>query len=278
MKRLLYRSFVYEYSRIITTIYQGIDIKNYNDSKDYNQKLNKRFKLDQNKFEHGIIESCRFLLEDTECAIENFKDYGISGRTKKSDVGESYIRLYGLLNAIYLQISVPLKLIEVFKLEQQINKTKLKDEFKALPIYQTRNKISAHTIDYKGIHTYYRISQMTLSDKEISILNKDSIEKINLELEINNYSLFFNKTMFEVLTLITDKLFNPESKKYQEISALLESTFRKGKEGFFFEPYNEDLEIEKLQHQIDDLKSNIKTLESIKKAKNESDTNITTPS
>ncbi len=51
---------------------------------------------------HFIIDSY-YLLEDTQLAKQNFTEFGTTGPTKYENLGEVYLRVYGVLNACYLQ-------------------------------------------------------------------------------------------------------------------------------------------------------------------------------
>ncbi len=259
----------YQFAKIITKIYTSQEVKNYKDIDDYNNKLNRQFKLDQKKYEHGIIESCRFLIEDTEMAIINFIEYGIQGPTKYSDNGEYYLRLYGLLNAIYLQISIPLTLIEVFKLDESLDRKLINDDFNDLKIVDFRHKIGAHTLNYKKQRNsnYYRIAQRTLDDREIMIVNKESTESINIIEEIHNYRSYYYTVMYNVINIIIDKLFEGSSKKYHTIKEYLEMIYARSKEKFRAERFDEDWEIDKLIYEMEILKNQIDTLRMIKKNK-----------
>lgn len=43
------------------------------------------------------------IINDSLLGIESFCKYGVDGPTKYDDFGEKYIRLYGVLNATYIQ-------------------------------------------------------------------------------------------------------------------------------------------------------------------------------
>jgi hypothetical protein len=47
--------------------------------------------------------------------IENFLRFGIDGPTKYGDMGEKYIKLYGALNATYLQQQAAISLFKNLK-------------------------------------------------------------------------------------------------------------------------------------------------------------------
>jgi len=90
-----------------------------------------------------IIDSL-YLLEDTQLAKQNFNEFGVSGPTKYQNFGEVYLRVYGLLNACYLQQQA---IIEIKKnLRLSLDKNELK-EIRECPIFDLRNTFAAHTVN-----------------------------------------------------------------------------------------------------------------------------------
>jgi hypothetical protein len=43
------------------------------------------------------------IVDDASAAIDHVERFGLSGSTKYDDIGEKYLRLYGLLSATYIQ-------------------------------------------------------------------------------------------------------------------------------------------------------------------------------
>src|ERR1700758_4341697 len=43
------------------------------------------------------------IVDDASSAIQHVQTYGLDGPTKYEDIGEKYLRLYGLLSATYIQ-------------------------------------------------------------------------------------------------------------------------------------------------------------------------------
>lgn len=72
-------------AHVLSLIYKSVDvrIKDINQfcEDEYRSKLNEKFGLDK-QFEHEIIESCYWLIEDTEIALSEFTEYGIQGPTR----------------------------------------------------------------------------------------------------------------------------------------------------------------------------------------------------
>ena len=74
--------------------------------------VTKRLKFEN---EEGWISLCSLMdvIGDTELAKKHFFNYGIDGPTKILDYGEQYLRLYGILNALYLQKSAIFEFLEL---------------------------------------------------------------------------------------------------------------------------------------------------------------------
>jgi len=102
------------------------------------------FRIKDKPFLETIIKNLRFqkiddwntlcslmdVIGDTELAKQNFRKFGLSGPTKIFELGEQYLRLYGILNAIYMQSNAIIQFVELTKLkDKKIIKTKF-DELK----------------------------------------------------------------------------------------------------------------------------------------------------
>ncbi|WP_100630122.1 hypothetical protein [Algoriphagus formosus] len=138
---------------------------------------------DSLKFEHEsdwmTICSVLDIIGDTELAKSNFREFKIEGPTKIQNYGERYLRLYGILNAVYLQHSAIKSFLEVIKFP---GKTSALKEFNQLKILELRNKAGAHTVDYlenrgekKPKKNPLQISRGLRDDSKIVILDSKNI-------------------------------------------------------------------------------------------------------
>jgi hypothetical protein len=137
------RTLIYSCEQIIR------DIANYSANrikgKSFRQAINQKLKFEK---EDDWITLCSLIdvLGDTELAKENFLKYDLSGPTKIKDTGEQYLRLYGIVNAVYLQKSVILSFLELIKFH---GKKQFVSKFSSLGIIKLRNIVGAHTVDFK---------------------------------------------------------------------------------------------------------------------------------
>jgi len=82
---------------------------------------------------------------DAALALRNFLRFSLDGPSRYEDVGERYLRLYGLLSAAYVQQQAVLKLYSL------MNCPKPKDvqaEFNELDIRTLRHQLASHSLDF----------------------------------------------------------------------------------------------------------------------------------
>ena len=185
-------------------------------SKDFEKDLIKQMKF-QNSTDLNKYRACVDLLDDTEYALNSFFKYQLGDlKIKNNDFGELYLRLYGILNAVYLQMSGFETLARLLNHPKRDNISK---EFEKLDIYKLRGIAGSHTVNYMydketrqqdnvKKNTSFRIIQMNL-DKEGSKLTA---------LDENNLIFDFN---------ILDCLYEYENKATSLLFELIEHAFNK---------------------------------------------------
>ncbi|RXQ87258.1 hypothetical protein EO244_16590 [Ancylomarina salipaludis] len=169
------------------------------------KETKKRLKVEF-EFDAKRIRSCIDLIQDTEGAIFSFSEYGLqkfSFNNVNGD-GELYLRLYGILNAIYLQLNSIIELYDVLKIP---GKKKVINRFKELEIYEIRNVVASHTVNYmdsenispKGFSkNFFRITQMFLTAKSEEMNAVDGFDNVR-EYNLYNSFLEYNRVSEEIL-------------------------------------------------------------------------------
>lgn len=127
-----------------------------------------------------FLTSSLDVISDTQIAITHFLNNKISNGGIGYNIGERYLRLYGILSAVYIQKDAFLKLCELFKVE---NKSLIQSDLKQLAIIFLRHSISAHPTNYASDSgaTAFKIDRMPVSDE-----GKISIRDANNKAEIFN--------------------------------------------------------------------------------------------
>lgn len=112
------------------------------------------------------------VIGDTKLAIENFLDYGLEGLTDGNDDGEKYLRLYGVLNAAYLQQEAMQVLNTKIYLQKSSN---VKQKIEKLKIRGIRNKIGSHSSDYRqnGNRESYVLTRHTMKGYQFAYMNNE---------------------------------------------------------------------------------------------------------
>ena len=164
------RSIIEQYESLIRAISNHIALSIKGDS---NTALQKRFKFDSDRG-WAFLTSSMDLLGDTEEAKQNHYRFGLDGPTKYMNLGERYLRLYGVLNAAYLQESAISTIGELFKLKDTKQHTRLH----GMKLLQFRHIAGSHTVNYQVTSSSggrkkipFMVSRPTLDGDEITVLD-----------------------------------------------------------------------------------------------------------
>jgi len=176
-------------------------------------KLNK-------KEDWNYILASEDILEDSNEAISNFLRFGISGPTKYNDLGEKYLRLYGMLNATYLQQQAMCNLYKFFQCQDLRKK---KEQIDTLEIVSIRHKLGAHSANYKDpetseMHVFVPV-RIELNDFECSYFNHytDEYETVDLKSAIQNHLELMCSTYVEVVKKMILTIYKSNKDKCNEL-------------------------------------------------------------
>jgi len=131
------------------------------------QSLDQSLELEES-IDWSFVATALDVIGDTTCAIKSFLETGLEGLSADTDIGEKYLRLYGVLNSTYLQqeaIGVLYKKI--------INPNYKKKDINKLNIRGIRNKIGSHSSDYNHGKESYVVVRHTLSKYSFEFMNNE---------------------------------------------------------------------------------------------------------
>ena len=168
-----------------------------------------KFKLN-NKNDWNEIIASEDILEDSNEALKSFLKFGLSGPTKYDDLGEKYLRLYGMLNAVYQQQQA---ILHIFKLFNCPNPKVVKQEFDNLLITQTRHKLGAHSINY--ISQSHKETEMFVpvrvqfEDYKLTYFNHKNNESndVDLKLTLEEHSKLICKTYLSIASKVVKTVY-----------------------------------------------------------------------
>lgn len=178
----------------------------------------------ESTFSWNILLNAFYIIEDTELAKNSFYKFQLQGPSRHIDYGEKYLRLYGILNAIYLQSQAIINLIEIHKIN---NKQLLVKKLKELDILKIRNKIGSHSSNYisedeneeNNFHVYEICRNELHSEKIILMRNQNKFEEYNLSKEIKKIDIEFEN----ILSIILNKLLKKKLKNHNKYIERLEN-------------------------------------------------------
>jgi hypothetical protein len=202
----------------------GADVKR---DDDFEKRIQKKMKLEF-VFDPTRIRSCLDLIQDTESAIEEFAKFGLQKFefSKLNGNGEMYLRLYGILNAIYLQMQSIIELFEVLKIP---GKKSAINQFKNLKVYEIRNIAGAHTVNYldnenispEGFKkNFFRLTHISVTTKSEGMYAVDgfhNIRELNLYASFIEYNQLSEKLLYDCVLDYFNRLIKSEKEKTETL-------------------------------------------------------------
>ncbi len=156
------------------------------------------------KEDSNFAWSAMYIVGDASTAIENFLRFGLDGPTKYNDTGERYLRLYGVLNATFIQQQAILKLYQLMNVPDLKN---TKKRIYELRIRELRNKVGAHGVDYsstdsRNLESFVPV-RVSLEQFNCEYMNNETlaVQTVDLKEFVEEHS----KLMLELLRAIYEK-------------------------------------------------------------------------
>ncbi|WP_417873748.1 hypothetical protein [Xanthomarina gelatinilytica] len=198
------------YCEILLGILRYTNVKIYPTEEEQIKQLTKKLKF-QNLYDYDLFRACIDQMEDAQYAINEFVENGLY--ISKNRRGEMYLRLYGVLNACYLQVGAITDLIRLFNFQ---NQKKIRQKLKKLNAIELRNKIASHTtnyIDKNNNINYYKVAQSSLDKKASGILivrKNEEVDYINLTEYVSEFT---NTIEFYLEQIVNKELYSRTFKK-----------------------------------------------------------------
>jgi hypothetical protein len=207
---------------ILRTILSDLAENDKNGNDDFIEFTNRYFCLDTT-FGWNILMNAFYVFEDTELAKRDFEKFGLQGPSRHKNIGEKYLRLYGILNGLYQQNLALINLVKLFHLAPE---KKIIQQLKDLDCIKLRNKIAAHSTNYSTDRNndefdFYEISRPELERGKIRLLkNQDNFETYLLDELINVFNKKVQEILSEILKKFIKKKFNNQGKNFEEFTKL----------------------------------------------------------
>ena len=189
------------------------------ESDDFLGFAQQKFKLNAKNDWNEIIAS-EDILEDSNEALKSFLKFGLSGPTKYNDLGEKYLRLYGVLNAVYQQQQA---ILHIFKLFKCPDPKVVKREFNDLSITQARHKLGAHSINYisqsnEETEMFVPV-RVQFEDYKLTYFNHKNNEsnEIDLKLTLEEHSKLICKTYLSIANKVIKTVYKGNTVKQEQV-------------------------------------------------------------
>lgn len=164
------------------------------------------------------------IVGDACAAISHFLQFGLDGPTKYNDVGEKYLRLYGVLNATYIQQEAVLKL---YKLTNAPNLKEARSKVEVLQMREVRHKLGAHSTDYLNsttgqVESYIPV-RATLSSFICEYFNNEtfSSKRVDLRECLNKHHEVLIDFMDKIYEKTIKTLYRGERERLREFTEKL---------------------------------------------------------
>lgn len=202
------------YADLLLGFLRYVPIKNsHSTQEEYDKEITKKLKF-SNPTDYKLLRACIDLLEDSQYAILEVKSNGLKTDEKRS--GEMYLRLYGVLNAAYLQLGATIDLMRLFNIKDFKTKKQILQNCKLIEL---RNKIGSHTTNYISSEKekdFFKVAQSEINKwgSDMLIVGKEGHEKIDL---IENIDLFSSQIEAVLEEIVSEEIQNRNFKKEHKV-------------------------------------------------------------
>ena len=176
------------------------------------------------KDDWGFICTSMDIVGDTSTGIQNFLQFGIDGPTRYENVGEGYLRLYGVLNAIYIQQQA---IHSLYKLMNLPNPKDVKKKIDALRITEVRHKVGAHSVNYQNSDTQTIESfvpvRISLSGFNCEYINNENLitERVDLKDCLEKHLALMVDVLDKIYEKTVKTVYKSNKKKIEELNQKL---------------------------------------------------------
>lgn len=191
-----------------------------------------------------FLTSAMDIVDDASAAIGHVLEYGLGGPTKYDDLGEKYLRLYGLLSATYIQQQ---SIGTIYRIMNLPDPKRLKAAFETLEIRDLRHKLSSHGTDFLDFATGTKQAfvplRLNLSDGlSVTYLNytsSSSHHHVDLAAAIDAHVTMMIDVMDSIIEKSMSTIFEENSKQRADVASEFDD-FRIEKAGGLVSKTNEE--------------------------------------
>lgn len=183
----------------------------------------------------NFLCSAMDLLDDTTEALDHFLRFGLDGATRYDELGERYLRLYGVLNSTYIQQEA---VFVICKLCQLLNQNDFRDKIESLDIRDVRHRLGAHSVDYMEKESNEILSfvpiRISLGGHHCEYINNNDLSRgdINLKSALDQHLDLMMDIMISVIDKMNKTLYKTNQDKKSKIDDHLSALITQREGGF----------------------------------------------
>ena len=168
----------------------------------------------------SFICSSMDVVNDSLLGLENFIRFGMDGPTKYDDLGEKYIRLYGALNATYIQQQA---ILNIHRISNTPDITDAEKKVNTLSIRDARHKLGAHSVDYENKQTSRTESfvpvRFTLGGMVCEYFNNSTLSSSSIDLSaaLHEHLSLMNDMYKSIYEKFVKTIYKSNQEKYNEL-------------------------------------------------------------
>ncbi len=181
----------------------------------FNEKIKELFKFD-NSDSWSFLTASLDVIGDSQFAIICFIN-GKIGNGKTFNTGERYLRLYGVLSAVYINFRAISTIAELVKTKD----SSLEMAFKNLDISFLRNSISAHPVNFEidKSTTNYKVARYSIedTDKIVIIDSMNNSKEYDILSALMDYQEFAERTLEKIIKKLIRNRYSSSIEKETEL-------------------------------------------------------------
>ena len=200
------------YTQILRKYESALRIAIENRNQKEGQSVDQALEL-KKSIDWDFVATALDVLGDTNLAVQHFLETGLEGKGNKTDEGEKYLRLYGVLNSTYLQQEALCVLYQkIIPCDEKVTIESIKN----LKIREIRNKIGSHSSNYNYGKESYVVIRHSLSKYTFEFMNNElkkdtNKERLFMEREFVNLKECLEEHLILIINLF-DKLYEQSIK------------------------------------------------------------------
>ncbi|WP_210465182.1 hypothetical protein [Rufibacter roseolus] len=165
------------------------------------------------------------VIEVGELAKKSFVKYGLDGLASHPEVGGRYLRLFGLLSAVFQQKLAIENLLEIYQIEE---KKKISSSLNSSEIIELCNKLGVHATYFRNqqaeTESQFYVCETSRSEIEVSkikqLIRKYEFESVDLLYDLKCFDKKVELTLSFIIAKILKKEFNNQGEYYDQYRAI----------------------------------------------------------